>query len=57
MQRQGALADPSLAGTHGHQMAHPREPVGDAGALFGHLLEDSRSSVTDDVVVALQGSG
>ena len=53
MQRQGALADPSLAGAHGHEMAHPGEPVGDAGALLGHLLEDSGPSVADDVLVAL----
>ena len=51
MQRQGALADPSLAGAHGHEMAHPDEPVGDAGALLGHLLEDSGPSVADDVVI------
>ena len=37
-------------------MAHPGEPVGDAGALFGNLLEDSGSSVADDVVVALHAS-
>ena len=53
MQRQGALADPTLAGTHGHEMAHPGEPVGDAGALLGNLFEDSGSSVANDVVVAL----
>ena len=53
MQRQGALADPALARAHGYEMAHPGEPVGDAGALFGHLLEDSGPSVADDVVVAL----
>src|SRR5918992_4579868 len=53
MQRQGALADPALAGAHGHEMAHPGEPVGDAGALLGNLLEDSGPSVADDVVVAL----
>ena len=53
MQRQGALADPPLAGAHGHEMAHPGEPVGDAGALLGNLLEDSGPSVADDVVVAL----
>ena len=40
MQRQGALADASLAGAHGHEMAHAGEPVGDAGALLGNLLED-----------------
>ena len=34
-------------------MAHPGEPVGDAGALLGNLLEDSGPSVADDVVVAL----
>ena len=53
MQRQGALADPPLAGADGHEMAHPGEPVGDAGALLGNLLEDSGPSVADDVVVAL----
>ena len=53
MQRQGALADAALAGAHGHEMAHPGEPVGDAGALLGNLLEDSGPSVADDVVVAL----
>jgi hypothetical protein len=34
-------------------MAHPGEPVGDAGALLGNLLEDSGPSVAGDVVVAL----
>src|SRR5688572_18312018 len=34
-------------------MAHPGEPVGDARALLGDLLEDSGPSVADDVVVAL----
>ena len=34
-------------------MAHTGEPVGDAGALLGDLLEDSGPSVADDVVVAL----
>ena len=53
MQRQGALADSPLAGAHGHEMAHPGEPVGDAGALLGNLLEDSGPSVADDVVIAL----
>ena len=53
MQRQRALADAALAGADGHEMAHPGEPVGDAGALLGDLLEDSGSSVADDVVVAL----
>src|SRR5687767_5138955 len=53
MQRQGALADPTLAGAHGHEMAHPGEPVGDAGPLLGNLLEDSGPSVAGDVVVAL----
>ena len=53
MQRQGALADAPLAGAHGHEMTHPGEPVGDAGALLGNLLEDSGPSVADDVVVAL----
>ena len=40
MQRQGALADAALAGAHGDEMTHPGEPVGDAGALLGNLLED-----------------
>ena len=53
MQRQRALADSALAGAHGHEMAHAGEPVGDASALFGNLLEDSGPSVADDVVVAL----
>ncbi len=53
MQRQGALANPALAGAHGHEMAHAGEPVSDAGALLGHLLEDSGPSVAGDVVVAL----
>ena len=53
MERQRALADSALAGAHGHEMAHPCEPVGDAGALLGNLLEDSGPSVADDVVVAL----
>ncbi len=34
-------------------MAHSGEPVGDAGLLFGDLLEDPGPSVADDVVVAL----
>ena len=38
-------------------MAHPGEPVGDAGALLGNLLEDSGPSVADDVVVALHFPG
>jgi hypothetical protein len=53
MERQGALADPALARTNGHEMAHSGEPVGDAGALLGNLLEDPGPSVADDVVVAL----
>ena len=53
--RQGALADAAFARAHGHQMPHPGEPVGDAGALFGNLLEDPGPPVTDDVVVALHG--
>ena len=53
MKRQSALADPALAGTHRHEMAHPGEPVGDAGLLLGNLLEDSGPSVAGDVVVAL----
>src|SRR5258708_10636887 len=53
MQRQRALADPPLAGAHGHEMTHPGEPVGDAGALLDNLLENSGPSVADDVVVVL----
>ena len=53
MQRQGALADSALAGAYRHEMAHSREPVSDAGALLGNLLEDSGPSVADDVVVGL----
>ena len=53
MQRQRALADAPFAGAHGHEMAHPGEPIGDARALLSDLLEDSGSSVADDVVVAL----
>jgi hypothetical protein len=34
-------------------MTHAGESVGDAGLLFGNLLEDSGPSVADDVVVAL----
>jgi hypothetical protein len=34
-------------------MAHSGEPVSDAGALLGNLLEDSGPSVADDVVVVL----
>jgi hypothetical protein len=34
-------------------MTHPGKPVGNAGALLGNLLENSGSSVADDVVVAL----
>ena len=56
MQCQGALADAAFAGAHGHKMAHSDEPVGDAGALFGNLLEDPGSSVADDVVIALHVS-
>ena len=53
MQGQGALADPSLAGANGYEMEHTGEPVGDAGALLDDLLEDSGSSVANDVLVAL----
>jgi hypothetical protein len=34
-------------------MAHAGEPLRNAGALRGNLLEDSGSSVADDVVVTL----
>jgi len=37
-------------------MAHAGEPVGDAGALLDHLLENSGSSIAVDVVVALHGA-
>ncbi len=47
------MPTPPLAGAHGHEMAHPGEPVGNAGALLGNLLEDSGPSIADDVVVAL----
>ena len=53
MLRQGASADSPLAGAHGDQMAHSCEPVRDAGALLGNLLEDSGPSVASDIVVAL----
>ena len=53
MQRQRALANSSFARANCHEMADTGEPVGDAGALLGHLLEDSGSSVADDVVIAL----
>jgi hypothetical protein len=56
MQRQGALADAALARAHGHEVAHPGEPVGDAGALLGNLLEDARAAVAGDVVVPLHGA-
>ncbi len=36
-------------------MTHSGEPVGNAGALLGHLLEDAGASVAGDVVVALHG--
>ena len=50
MQRQRALANPSLARANCHEMADTGEPVGDAGALLDHLLEDSGPAVADDVV-------
>ena len=56
MQRQRALADSTLAGPHGHQMAHGSEPVSDAGALLGNLLEDPGPSVADDILIALHDS-
>jgi hypothetical protein len=34
-------------------MTHLGKPVGDAAALLGNLLEDSGTSVAEDVVVAL----
>src|SRR5438270_13223712 len=57
MQRQRALAAPAFAGAHGHEMTHSGEPVGNASALLGNLLENSRPSVADDVVVALHFCG
>ena len=53
MQRQGALADSSLAGADGHELAHTGEPLSDPAPLLGNLLEDPRPSVSDDVVIAL----
>jgi hypothetical protein len=53
MQRQSALADPAFARAHRHEMTHLGEPIGDAGALLGNLLEDSGPSVAGDVMVAL----
>ena len=38
-------------------MADTGEPVGDAGALLDHLLENSGSSVADDVVITLHFAG
>ena len=38
MQRQGALADSTLAGADGDEMADPGQPVGDAGTLLDDLL-------------------
>ena len=53
LQRQRALADAALAGADRHEVTHPGQPVGDAGALLRHLLEDAGPSVAGDVVVAL----
>jgi hypothetical protein len=53
MQRQRALAHSPFAGADGDEMAHSGEPLGDAGALPGHLLEDPGPSVAGDVVIAL----
>jgi hypothetical protein len=53
MQRQRALADSAFARAHGDEMTHSGEPISDAAALPGNLLEDSGSSVADDVMVAL----
>src|SRR5688572_30812193 len=53
MQGEGALADPAFTGAHCHEMTHPGQPVGDAGALLGNLLENSRPAIADDVMVAL----
>ena len=53
MQRQGALADSSLTGADGDEMADPGKPVGDAGALLDDLLDDPGASVAGDVVVPL----
>src|SRR5687767_14861473 len=53
MQRQGALADATLAGADGDEVSDAGEPLGDASLLFGNLFEDSGASVAGDVVVAL----
>ena len=47
------LPTPPLPEPDRHEVAHPGEPVGDAGALLRHLLEDAGPSVAGDVVVAL----
>ena len=57
MERQRALADATFAGAHRDDMTHARQPVGDAAALLGNLLENSGPSVADDVVVALHFAG
>jgi hypothetical protein len=51
MERQGALADAPFARADRHEMTHAGEPIGDSNALLGDLLEDSRPTVPDDVVV------
>ena len=53
MQRQSALADSSLAGADGDEMADPGKPVSDAGTLLDDLLDDPGAAVAGDVVVAL----
>src|SRR4030095_5049073 len=53
VQRQGALSDATLARADRHDMTYAGKPVGNAGALFGDLLEDSGSAVAGDVVISL----
>ena len=57
MQRQRALADPAFARADSDEMTHAGESVGDAAALLGNLLEDSGTSIANDVVVALHFCG
>jgi hypothetical protein len=56
MKRQRALADSTLAGPDGHEMAHGSQPVSDAGTLLGNLLEDPGPSVADDILITLHDS-
>src|SRR5262249_51457462 len=57
MQRQRALADAAFTRADGHEVTHAGEPISDAAALLGNLLENSGPSVPDDVVVALHFRG